>query len=322
MPLIRESNYRPMFLFRRGHLNTILSNMRSVPRPDYKRHRLELDDGDFLDLDLSMRGSKTLLIASHGLEGSADRDYMRSIVNFANARHWDAIAWNMRGCSGEVNRLYSSYHSGKTEDLQSVIDYAIDHYDHDEIYLIGYSLGGNVTLKYLGERGEDLHPKIKSGAALSVPVELHESAHKLASRENWIYMNRFIRKFRPKLRLKAAMFPEMGIKEEDIRGLRNFKDFDELYTAPAHGYASAEDYWSKASSIYVLENIAVPTLLINSLDDPFLAATSFPYKEVETNDKFFLETPSFGGHVGFSIDLFERGNFWYEKRMFEFFSEI
>lgn len=322
MPLINNSTYKPHFLFQFGHLNTILSNsLRKVKRPEYKRVRIDTDDLDFLDLDLSIVESDSLLIVSHGLEGSTDRDYMRSIVNHANENNWDAIAWNMRGCSGELNKLYSSYHSGKSDDLDLVVNYALANFKHKNIYLLGFSLGGNVTLKYLGERGSELHPNIRSAAALSVPVELKDSAYHLAKKSNWVYMQRFIKKFQPKLREKLSRFPENNISEKDIQNLKSFYDFDSLYTAPAHGFKSAEEYWQRSSSIYYLANIQIPTLLINSIDDPFLAASSYPYKEAMDNPMFYLETPKHGGHVGFTTSLLEKGPFWYEKRMLSFLEE-
>lgn len=320
MPLISDSTYQPRFLFRFGHINTILSNsLRKVKRPNYTRVRIDTLDNDFLDLDLSIIGSDTLLIVSHGLEGSTDRDYMRSVVNYANENKWDAIAWNMRGCSGELNKLYSSYHSGKSDDLDLVVNYALGLFNHKKIYLLGFSLGGNVTLKYVGERGEEIHPIIKGAAALSVPVELKDSAFHLAKKSNWVYMQRFIKKFQPKLRSKVLRFPENNISENEIQKLKTFYDFDSLYTAPAHGFSSAEDYWEKSSSIVYLEGIRIPTLLINAKDDPFLAPSSYPYNEAKENPKFYLETPNYGGHVGFTASLLEKGPYWYEKRIMEFY---
>jgi predicted alpha/beta-fold hydrolase len=290
-----------------------------VKRPPYERIRLETDDGDFLDLDLSKVGSDTLVILTHGLEGSSDREYMSAMVNEVNANNWDTLAINLRGCSGVPNNLYASYHSGKSDDLKRVVNYVLVNYSYNSILLIGYSLGGNITLKYVGEEGDNIHPTIKAAAAVSVPIMLHDSANQLAKRENWIYMNRFVRKLSPKLKEKITRFPQDDLSPKVIKKMKTFYDFDSLYTAPAHGFASAEDYWERSSSRPFIKNIKVPTLLINAKDDPFLADNCYPYQEAENNPNFYLLTPEHGGHVGFMTRIFEKGSYWHEKEIMNFF---
>lgn len=322
MPLIESSNYKPSFLFRFGHINTIFSNLtRKVKRPPYKRIRLDTPDNDFLDLDHSSVGGELLVILTHGLEGNADREYIRSMVNAVNEQGWDALALNLRGCSDELNSLYSSYHSGKTDDLDLVVQYAKKNLAYTRIILVGYSLGGNITLKYVGEKGKDLDPAIISAAAISVPVSLEDSASQLAKRSNLIYMKRFVKMLKPKLSEKSKRFPTLGVEEEKIKDIKDFYDFDELYTAPAHGFSSAKDYWEKSSSRSFLSTIHIPTLLINALDDPFLADRCYPYKEAQENSKFYFEASKYGGHVGFGSRPFQKGIFWHEKRMISFFKE-
>lgn len=322
MPIINTFSYKPSFFFRFGHINTIFSNLaRKVKRPPYKRIRINTPDNDFLDLDYSSLGGKLLVILTHGLEGNSDREYIRSMVNAVNEQDWDALAINLRGCSDEVNALYSSYHSGKTDDLDLVVQYAKKNLGHTRIILVGYSLGGNITLKYVGEKGMDIDPAIIAAAAISVPVSLEDSASQLAKKSNLIYMKRFVKMLKPKLSEKSKRFPALGVEEGKIKKIKDFYDFDELYTAPAHGFSSAEDYWNKSSSRSFLSGIKIPTLLINALDDPFLAESCFPYREAEENSNFYFEATKYGGHVGFKSRPFQQGVFWHEKRMISFFEE-
>ena len=320
MPILNSNTYSPAPLLRFGHLSTILPNiLRKVKTPPYERFRLETDDGDFLDLDFSKVGSDTLVILTHGLEGSSDREYMSAMVNEVNANGWDALAINLRGCGGTPNNLYSSYHSGKSDDLKRVVNYVVNNYSYHSIMLIGYSLGGNITLKYVGEEGVEIHPTIKAAAAVSVPIMLHDSANELAKRANWIYMNRFVRKLSPKLKEKIKRFPQDDLSPKVIKKMKTFYDFDSLYTAPAHGFNSAEDYWERSSSRPFIKDIHIPTLLINAKDDPFLAANCYPYEEAESNPNFYLLAPEHGGHVGFMSRIWEKESYWHEKEMMNFF---
>ncbi len=322
MPNIESNSYHPQFLFRVNHLSTILPNLlRRIKRPNYQRIRISTPDKDFLDLDYVKAGGEVVAIICHGLEGSTDRDYVRSIVNEIGGNNWDALAINLRGCSGEVNAIYGSYHSGKTDDLDLVVSYAIEKMNYKKVILIGYSLGGNITLKYVGERGIGINKYIKAAAAISVPVHLSDSADQLAKKSNLIYMKRFIRMLKPKLKEKILRFPQKELSLKELNSIRDFHGFDSVYTAPAHGFSSANDYWEKSSSLQFLKDIRIPTLLINAKDDPFLGPACFPFKEAEENDHFFFEAPEYGGHVGFASQLFEKGPYWNEKRMIEFFRE-
>jgi len=319
MPLIPTSGFDPNFLFRQKHISTIAPSMfRKTEGVKYKRKRITTPDNDFLDIDFSTVGSKTIVVITHGLEGNSERTYMRGMVKVVNNAGWDAVALNLRGCSGEPNNLYLSYHSGKTDDLDLVINHLIKNYDYEKIMLVGFSLGGNITLKYIGEKREGLHSKIYRAVAISVPVDLKDSAHQLSKKSNAIYMNRFLRMLKPKMAGKAERFPNNSVNKNDIDKMNNFYDFDNLYTAPAHGFSSAEDYWEKCSSKPFLPGIRIPTLLINALNDPFLGSLSIPIKEAIDNKYFFLETPKHGGHVGFVNSFKMKGELWNEKRTVEF----
>jgi predicted alpha/beta-fold hydrolase len=227
-------------------------------------------------------------------------------------RGWDVLAWNFRGCSGEPNRHLHSYHSGFTEDLHAVVSHAAHGYKR--IALIGFSLGGNMTLKYLAE--PEIHPSVIGAVAFSVPCDLASSALQLEGLANRIYMRRFLRSLSGKVRGKMLQFPGR-IHDAGLDTMRTFREFDGAYTAPLHGFASADDYWMQASSRPGLARVSVPALLVNALDDPFLPAACFPRDEAAASTRFFLETPERGGHVGF-ISFNAQGEYWSEHRAVEF----
>jgi len=317
MPLL-ESTYRPPRGFANGHLQTIFPALfRHVPLVTRRRERIPTADGDFLDLDWNTDGqAPRLAILSHGLEGDSGNAYIQGMARALVRRNWDVVAWNFRGCSGEPNRQIHSYHSGATEDLHTVITHAAPRYR--QIVLIGFSLGGNMTLKYLGEPG--VHPLVVGAAAFSVPCDLASSALQLESLANRIYMRRFLKSLRGKVRGKMRQFPGK-IHDTGLDAMRTFREFDGAYTAPLHGFASADDYWSQASSRARLARIAVPALLVNAQDDPFLPAACFPREEAEASDLLFLETPERGGHVGF-LSFNAQGEYWSEQRAAEFLAEL
>jgi predicted alpha/beta-fold hydrolase len=274
---------------------------------------METPDGDFLDLDWNRDlRSQSLVIITHGLEGNSANASVQGMAAAFHRTGWDALAWNLRGCSGEMNRLLRTYHSGAWEDLQYVINHAADTYQN--IVLVGFSIGGNLTLKYLGDHGVAIHPAIKGAVAFSVPCDLSSSARVLESRINSIYMNHFMRDLRRKIREKATAFPG-GVSTERLDHIRTFREFDGTYTAPLNGFLSAEDYWARASSKPSLRGITVPTLLVNALTDPFLAPECFPREEAEANPHLYLELPESGGHLGF-ITLGKE--YWSETRAVEF----
>ena len=309
--------YTPARWLRSGHLQTVLPGLfRAVPDVRYRRERIDTPDADFLDLDWSPApsldgGPRRLVVLSHGLEGSANRPYVRGMARAFNAHGWDILAWNYRGCSGEPNRRFHTYHSGATEDLNLVIRHALDGYHYETIALVGFSLGGNITLKYLGERGADVDARIVGGAAFSVPCDLASSAAFMMRSEAYPYMRRFMNSLDAKVREKLTRYPGR-LPEADITKMRSFREFDDYYTAPAHGFVDAEDYWRRASALGYLGGIRVPTLLVNAKDDPFLSAECFPYEAAEANPHLHLLAPDWGGHVGFMTTGID-GEYWSEQ---------
>jgi uncharacterized protein len=316
MPVIIQSTYKaPAYLFN-GHLQTIIpSAFRKVQGISYTRERIETADGDFLDLDWSKAGSEQLVILSHGLEGSADRHYIKGMAKAFNKQKWDALAWNCRSCSGEMNRTARFYHHADIHDLEAVIRHVLVKNLYHSVVLIGFSMGGCITLRLLGEKGEHLHPAIKKAVAFSVPCDLTSSVVHLSRPQNSFYSRRFLRKLEKKIQAKALLFPDK-VNYTDFKTIKAFKDFDNRYTAPLHGFADAEDFYKKASVRPYLSNIRIPTLLINALNDPFLTPECFPVPEAEANPYLFLEMPLQGGHVGFSTTNNEEC--WSEKRAVEF----
>lgn len=316
MPLIAKSTYRPPAWMRGAHMQTIHPALfRKVAPVTLHLERLELEDGDFLDLEWSGGKGKRLAILSHGLEGSTGANYIQAMARALVKRGWDVLAWSLRGCGDEPNRLPAFYHSGKTEDLEFVIRRALGVHPAEGIDLIGFSLGGNLTMKYLGERGGDIHPKIRRAVAFSTPCDLACCSASLGQPENAIYMERFMKTLRAKVREKHGRFPERF----DLTGLekmRTFAEFDGRFTAPLNGFRDAEDYWKHSSSRPLLPAIAIPTLLVNAENDPFLGPSCYPRVEAEASAFLHLEIPAEGGHVGFGGGR----EYWSEKRAAEFLS--
>ena len=319
MPLVAEPHYQSPFYLFNGHLQTIVPSLwRTVPDVAYQRERLELPDGDFLNLDWSrlpaMRSTDGLAIVSHGLEGDASRPYVRGMVRALNRAGLDALAWNYRSCGGEINRLLRSYHLGDTEDLDKVLRHALATGRYRRAYLLGFSAGGNVTLKYLGEDAARVPAEVQRAAVFSVPTDLQASSVHIGRLQNQVYMRRFLKSLRLKVRAKAELLPGQ-VDLSGIEELRDFQQFDSRYTAPMHGFDSAEAYYQYASSGHYLSGIRVPTLLVNAQNDPFLPASCYPREVAASSPFVFLETPSEGGHVGFAESS---GEYYSERRAVEF----
>lgn len=317
MPVIPSSYQESPFYLFNGHLQTIIPGLwRRVNDIRYRRERIFTPDGDFLDLDWSSARGKALAIISHGLEGSSDRPYIKGMVRAMNQAGIDALAWNYRSCSGESNKVLRSYHMGATDDLHQVVDHVLQQHDYEAIYLIGFSAGGNITLKYLGEAPDTLPAPIKRAVVFSVPCDLKGCSATLSLPENRIYLNRFLKSLKRKLLLKARDFPD----HLDLNGyeqLQSFPDFDNRYTAPLHGFKDADEYYARCSSRQFLPHIRIPTLVVNAENDPFLSQECFPEDEAAGNPFLFLEIPKTGGHVGFT-QSFWNGQYYSEKRAVEF----
>lgn len=313
--MMEGSSYRAPWWLPGGQLQTIVPALTGRVRGVTPvRERLELADGDFVDLDWWRVGRGRLAVLTHGLEADSGAVYVRRMAAALTAGGWDVLAWNLRGCGGELNRLPRFYHSGATEDLAAVLSHAGSCHPAETIDLVGYSLGGNLALKFLGERAGALPERVGRAVAFSVPCDLADSARALSSPFNRaVYVRRFLRSLAGKIRAKHAMFPE-EIRPERLRGVRTFRDFDERFTAPLHGFRDAEDYWARCSCLPFLERVDRPCLLVNAANDPFLGPGCYPREVAAASAMFHLEIPETGGHVGFA----GAAGGWMERRALEF----
>ena len=269
--------------------------MRRNNIPDYQRVRWETEDGDFFDLDFVNKGAKSVVILLHGLEGSSSSQYILGITNALSAFPIDVCAVNHRSCSGELNRTLGFYHSGYTKDLAFIVSELSKKYE--KVSAVGYSLGGNMLLKYLGTH--EVPAEFKTGVALSVPAHLSSSAVRLNHWTNRPYAIQFLKTLNKKAVAKAKQFPEV-LDYRKFQNIATLYEFDNKVTAPLHGFVDAEDYYAQSSSAQFLHNIQVPTLLVNAVDDSFLAPPCFPFEIAQDNPNFHFYAPKQGGHVGFA----------------------
>ncbi len=276
--------------------------LRQVKFHYQQRERLELPDGDFVDLDWARISpeNKKLVVITHGLEGDSRRHYVLGMVKLFFQHGYDTLAWNCRSCSGEMNRLPRFYHHGDPEDLRSVINHAVTHYAYEEIILIGFSMGGSLTLRLLGEGPEKVPSSVKKAIAFSVPLDLLEAVKVLSRPANRMYANRFIRKLGKKIKQKERMFPGL-VSYKGYENIHDLTAFDHRYTAPLHGFSNAFDFYEKASVKPHLKNISIPSLLVQSANDPFLNEACMGFEEAKQHDFLYLETPKYGGHCGFML---------------------
>ena len=335
MPIISIDDYKPPFWLPDSQSQTIFPSIfRKVEGVNYVRERIKTDDGDFLDVDNSpltpeggtsssnsdskLKDSRSkappsgaggaVVILSHGLEGDTSRQYITGMVKNFNAHGFDCLAWNFRSCSGEMNQTKTFYHSGATGDLETVIKFSLSE-GYNKIYLVGFSLGGNLTLKYLGEKGQNLYPEIQKAVTFSVPLHLSSSSKKIG----WLYTKRFNKSLIKKILEKSQRFPEFQIDTSNIAKIKTLKDFDDAYTSQLHGFIDAEDYYERNSSLYFLDKINIPTLIINAKNDPFLSKECFPFEKIKHLEKVYFQAPEMGGHCGFYPDDFG-GVLWSERR--------
>jgi hypothetical protein len=311
--------YRPArWLFGPNLMTVFGPLLRPGPRVPVTRERWELSDGDFVDVD-RMAGPRDapLLLALHGLEGSSSAHYVRGLLAQARARGWRALALNFRGCSGDMNRLVRSYHSGETGDLDELVRRARG--EADRIALAGCSLGGNVLVKWLGEQGGGAPREIKAAAALSVPFDLELCARTLDSKGfwRWVYRTRFLHTLKRKSLEKLAKFPGAADASR-VRGARTLLEFDDALTARVHGFSGALDYYAQSSSGRFVDEVRVPLLLLSAADDPFIPAHCFPRTE---NPAVTLELEEKGGHLGFVEGPIFRPRFYAERRAVSFLAE-
>lgn len=293
-----ESHYSPNpYYLNNRHLETILPSVfNKVNGVAYRRERLELEDGDFLDLDWLNNQNKRIMILSHGMEGSSHRAYVKRFAKYFYDKGWDILAWNYRSCSGEMNRLPKFYDYGNTYDFSTVVDHALSK-PYRQIVLVGFSMGGGLTIKYLGTH--KINDRISHGIAFSVSCDLKDSATEVEKPKHIIYNKSFINKLKTKLRRKAEQFDEF--KKIPIGSIKSFNEFNRNYSLPFHNFKTLDEFYQASSSGPHIQKIRVPTLMVNALNDPILGTKCYPFKAAEDNPNFFLETPKQGGHLGFML---------------------
>ena len=291
-----------------GHLQTIAAALLRPPRVAYARERWDTPDGDFIDVDFAGSAqAPRLAVLFHGLEGCSDSHYARLLSRALPAAGWRVAIPHWRGCSGEPNRKPRAYHSGDTAE----VDWILRKFS-TPVDVIGISLGGNALLKWLGERGAAALPLVRRAATVSAPLDLAAAGHALDRGINrLLYTRMFLASLKPKSLAQLARFPGL-FDQAKLRGSSTFREFDNIYTAPLHGFRDVDHYWTSSSSGPWLERIRVPTLVINARNDPFLPEQALEAATAKAASCVLLELPRTGGHVGF------RGE-WLARRLIEFF---
>lgn len=308
--------YRAPFFLNNGHLQTIYPHLfRRKKAAAYHRKRIITEDQDFLDVDWIKNGSKKLAIITHGMEGSSQSHYVLGMVNALSAAGWDALCWNLRSCSEQLNSQPIWYHSGSTKDLQRVFSHALFKKQYEEIALIGFSIGANITLNFLGRLGKNVSSLITKAVAFCPPCNLQASAHQLSKCQNRIYQRHLLKHLGGKIALKKKMFPE-AFNGLELRGIKSLIEFDRRFTAPLHGFRDAEDYWHSCSPLRRMQAIAVPTLVVSAANDPLLSEECHPLEAAAKNPLLTVEIQQSGGHLGF-ISLAGQ-NYWSEDRALKF----
>jgi len=317
---VAEEAFRPAWWLPGPHAQTLWASLcRPLPRPRLERQRLELPDGDFLDLDWSAPRAPAapLLLVLHGLEGSARSAHVRGLVHAATRRGMQALVVHFRGCGGRSNRLARSYHSGETGDLDLVVRRLRERWPQRALAVAGFSLGGNVLLKWLGEHGRTA--PVDAAAAVCVPMDLAVCAARMEQGFSRLYLWWLVRALKRKVLAKHGRRPgELDLAR--VRRARGFREFDDLVTAPLHGFRDAGEYYRLASSRPYLAAIRRPTLIVQARDDPFMTAQVLP-DAASLPPQVELAAPAHGGHVGFVAGrgpLGLRPRYWLEQRLLDF----
>ena len=320
---MRDQSFKPAWWLRNSHLQTlwpaVIRKRTLMPELELERERLELPDGDFIDLDwINKDASGPVIIMLHGFEGSVNSHYVKGMLNTVHAHGWRGVFMNFRGCSGEHNRLPRGYHSGDTTDLSYVANVLQHREPATEFAAIGYSMGGNILLKWLGETGKS--NSLKAAIAISVPFELHKAANRIEIGFSRLYQWYFLRCLCGRLQRKFAQVAS-PVDTSFLQTVSSIRDFDNSFTAPLYGFRDADDYYTSASCRQYLRFIQVPTLLVHAKDDPFMTADVIPSPE-ELSSHVKLEVTETGGHVGFVTGRFPwRPVYWLEERTPLFFSQ-
>lgn len=328
--LMQIDDFNPAWWCRGAHLQTVWRRLYGeIPTVTLRRERWETPDDDFLDLDFfdpdpakEGVGPVPTVLCLHGLEGSSRSKYILGMLREANRLGWRGAALNFRSCSGEINRQRRFYHSGETTDLDWVVRRLIERFPGSPFFLIGFSLGGNVLLKWLGEQGEKVPDPVRAGVAVSTPFDLAAAARNIDRGFSRIYGKVFLRTLKEKALIKERQYPGL-VDPARVRKIASFSEFDDQVTAPVHGFRDGLDYWTSSSSKNFLDAIRRPVLLINARNDPFLPYEYFPLQIIERSRWLTAAFPQSGGHTGFVEGRRPRSaTYWSEARAMRYLSSF
>jgi predicted alpha/beta-fold hydrolase len=319
--MINKSTFKPGWGLSNPHVQTMWQSLfRRQPEVLTQRERFVLPDGDFLDLDWAGYDGEPIVLVLHGIAGSIESPYAKGMLRAVVEYGWRGAVMHFRGCSGEPNRLPRIYHSGETDDLQILVSALHKRHPNNPIAVVGFSMGGNVLLKWLGETGES-NPLV-AAVAVSVPLELEKSAdhinHGLHRFYQWWLLRDLRKRVADKFRKNKQGSP---VDVEEIENIQSMLDFDNRITAPLHGFTDARDYYTKSSALQYLKQIRTPTLILHATDDPFMTTDTF----VSMNDlspNLTFELSATGGHVGFVGGTPWKPEYWLEQRIPEFLRVI
>ncbi len=307
--------FSPPWWLRNAHLQTLWAALvRRAPKPALRRERLELPDGDFVDLDWTTGASGPVVVVLHGLQGSSGSNYARGLLESLHQQGFRAVLMHFRGCSGESNRLSRFYHAGETGDLHTLIHALRAREPHTPLAAVGYSLGGNVLLNYLGQPGNNA--PLACAVAVSVPFDLHHAAQRLERGFSRVYQYGLLRSLRIAVRKKfKSLSAPVGLDE--LSRINSLRDYDDKITAPLHGFSGVDEYYTKSSCRQSLNRIRTPTLILHAADDPFMTPAAIPSPD-ELSPCVTLELSEHGGHVGFVGGAPWEACYWLEQRIPEY----
>ncbi|GAB3457308.1 alpha/beta fold hydrolase [Massilia terrae] len=314
-PADDRPGYRAPRWLPNGHLQTIVpATFTPKPKVAFRRERWDTPDGDFIDVDfVDGAPGQPFVVLFHGLEGSSDSHYARSLMAAVAALGWSGAVPHFRGCSGELNRAARFYHSGDAAELDWILR-RLRARAGGKFFVAGVSLGGNALLRWLGESQHQAEI-VDIACAVSAPMDLARGGESLSSGFNMLYTRMFLRSMKPKCLAKLEHFP--GLFDRDaLLSARNLYEFDNIVTAPLHGFRDTDDYWDRASAKHILNDITVPTLVLNARNDPFMPGIHLPQ---EAASCVVLEYPETGGHVGFAVGAPPGRIDWLPRRLLHFF---
>ena len=317
MPIL-SSEFKPAWWLKNTHLQTLWSSFfKSLPDIQTRKLRVELPDGDFVDLAITDLKNKPIVLIMHGLEGSLNSHYVKPLMQHLNQAGYGAAFMHFRGCSEEINRLDRSYHSGDTEDLERVIDAIKDKFEQDIFAVLGFSLGGNVLLKWLGENGKNA--RTQTAVAVSVPFRLADAGDRLEKSFSRVYQKHLLTSCQQKYQKKFKNKPSpLNVNAKE---LNTFFTFDDQITAPLHGFSGANEYYKQCSSRQFLKSIQKPTLVLHAKDDPFMWEDTVP-NDNELSEHVHLELSENGGHVGFIAGKSPfHAEYWVDQRIIKWLDE-